>query len=106
MSDDRPQRPKSKSRLAIDGLDPPLAHQGAFFGAVALDPMRQKHPDRARLVPGQEVLRALDPGVVAAQGPDPPAHSRYRPASALIDHGEGVPAEQLPEQELGGGPRD
>ena len=100
MTDDRPERSKAKPGLAVDRFDPSLAHQGILPGAVALDPMTQKHPDCAALIPGQEVLRAFDSGIVPAKRPDASAHARDRPASALLDHGEGVLAEQIPEREV------
>src|SRR6185312_5245886 len=64
MSDDRPQRPKAKTGSAIDRFDPRLADQSVSLWALRFDPVSQKHPDRAALVPGQEVLRAFDPRVV------------------------------------------
>ena len=50
MTENGPERPKTKPGLAIDRFDPSLAHQGILPGAVALDPMTQEHPDRAALI--------------------------------------------------------
>ncbi len=106
MPDDCPQRPKAKAGLAIDRFDPRLAHQGVSLWALRLDPVSQKHPDRAALVPGQEVVRTFDPRVVPPKRPDSPAHARNRPTSPFVDHGERVLPEQIPEQEIRRGAGD
>src|SRR5512144_21871 len=85
VADNCPQRPDAKARLTIDRFDPCLAHERVLPGAVRLDPMSQEDPDRASLLPGQEVVRTLDSRIVPPQRPDSPAHARNRPASPLSD---------------------
>src|SRR5204863_1882798 len=54
-----------------------------------------------RLIPSRKIVRALDPRVVAAQGPDPATETGRRPLLTLLDHGERVAAKKVPVREIG-----